>query len=242
MERANVVIAGGGIIGTSLAWALAERGVSDIVVVDLDLAGVYASSELNAGGARATWWQPVNIETCRATLEFFDRHAERFGFKQRGYLWLYSEPGLFEQALEKRELQNQEGLGVEILSPGEVGSRFPLLDRGLDEIVGATWSPLDGLVNPNAVRAEYRERAEALGVRFLNRHYINGVATERVSGRSGSFRRVAHLNVVETERGDPSDEAGRIREVLTTHRVPAACYSRSRTGSSCDGRGPTCSI
>ena len=76
--HANVLILGGGIIGTSLAAALATRGVKDVVVVDLDLAGVYASSELNAGGARATWWHPVNIETCSATLPFFAEHSERF--------------------------------------------------------------------------------------------------------------------------------------------------------------------
>ncbi len=54
-HRANVLIVGGGIIGSGIAWALASRGIDDIVVVDLDLAGLYASSELNAGGARATW-------------------------------------------------------------------------------------------------------------------------------------------------------------------------------------------
>ena len=78
MARADVLILGGGIIGASLAWSLARRGVAGVRVVDLDLAGVYASSELNAGGARATWWQPVNIESCRATLDFFrENHLVR---------------------------------------------------------------------------------------------------------------------------------------------------------------------
>ena len=94
-DRANILIVGGGIVGSGIAWALARRGVSDVVVVDLDLAGVYASSELNAGGARATWWQPVNIESCQATLEFFAEHREAFSFRQDGYLWLYADPTLF---------------------------------------------------------------------------------------------------------------------------------------------------
>ena len=91
-DRAGVLVVGGGVIGASVAWSLARRGVSDVRVVDLDLAGIYASSELNAGGARATWWQPVNIDACRVTLDFFREHADEFGFRQKGYLWLYGDP------------------------------------------------------------------------------------------------------------------------------------------------------
>ena len=65
-ERRGLLIAGGGVVGTALAWTLTVRGAKDVTVVDLDLAGVYASSELNAGGARATWWQTVNVEPCRS--------------------------------------------------------------------------------------------------------------------------------------------------------------------------------
>src|SRR5436309_1444967 len=110
------------------SWALAHRGARGVTVVDLDLAGLYASSELNAGGARATWWQPVNIDACRATLDFFAEHAEEFGFRRRGYLWLYDDADLHAQALEKRSLQNSRGLGVEALGVAEVAARFPVLD------------------------------------------------------------------------------------------------------------------
>jgi len=219
-ERADVLIVGGGVIGTSIAWALADRGVTGIVVVDLDLAGVYASSELNAGGVRATWWQPVNIESCRSTLDFFCAHASAFGFRDRGYLWLYSDPGLYAQAIEKRRIQNDRGLGVELLSTPELAERFPILDRGLEEIVGATFSPRDGLVNPNAVRAWYRSEAERLGVVFRNRHYVAGAVTQRVSGVAGSRRRVSAVDVIEVERGELADTGGMVQEILTTHRVP----------------------
>jgi FAD-dependent oxidoreductase domain-containing protein 1 len=226
-ERAQVLIVGGGIVGTSLAWALAERGVEEVAVVDLDLAGVYASSELNAGGARATWWQPVNIETCRATLDFFREHAEEFGFRPRGYLWLYDDAALWARALEKRRLQNAAGLAVDALAPADVGERFPLLDRALDELVGATFSPRDGLVNPNAVRAWYRREAEARGVRFLNRHFVTGVRTAlRAGPGSGARRRVVSVEAVEVARGDPADEGGAIRRILTTHHVPSAAVVR----------------
>ena len=219
-DSPDVLILGGGIVGTGIAWALAERGVSNVSVVDLDLGGVYASSELNAGGARATWWQPVNIESCRATLDFFAQHRSEFGFRENGYLWLYADRDLYARALEKRAIQNAHGLDVETLTPTEVRKRFPLLDRAMDEIVGATYSPHDGLVNPNAVRTWYRAEAERRGVRFLNRHYVAGVATGREAGAAGSLRRVKAVDVVEVQRGSPSDEAGTVRDILVTHRVP----------------------
>lgn len=216
-----MLILGGGIVGTALAWQLAERGVGDVWVADLDLAGVYASSELNAGGARATWWQRVNIETCRATLDFFRSHAQELGFRQHGYLWLYDDPSLLERARRVEPLQNELGLGIEMLPAGEVHARFPIVDRHLEELVGATFSPRDGLVNPNAVRRLYREGAEAGGVRFLDRDYVVGVRTALEAGAARPLRRIRSVEVVRVGRVDPADEAGRLCEVLTAHRVPA---------------------
>ena len=218
---ADVVIAGGGVIGTALAWALAERGVSGITVVDVDLAGLYASSELNAGGARATWWQAVNVETCLATLDFFRGHRDEFAFRELGYLWLYRDPELFRTACEKRVLQNRSGLGVALVAPAELTERFPVLDRELDDLCGATFSPRDGLVNPNAVRAFYRREAEGRGVRFLDRDYIVGVRTRLESGGAGTVRAIDGLDVVRLGEADPLDRGGVLRRCLTTHCVPA---------------------
>lgn len=232
MERVNVLIAGGGIIGSAMAYWLARRGVCDIHVIDLDLAGIYASSELNAGGARATWWQPVNIETCRMTLDFFRSERTLFGYRESGYLWLYDDPDRFEVARVKQDLQREAGLEVELLCPEAVADRFPILDRNLDELVGATWSPNDGLINPNAVRKYFRQAAEAMGVQFRNRHYVDGIVTERVQGITG-LRRVRAVDVIEVAGLDPTDDSGRLREILTTHRV-ASEYRVRETRVSCE--------
>jgi sarcosine oxidase subunit beta len=216
VDRTQVVIAGGGVIGSAIACALVERGVSDVCVIDLDLAGTYASSELNAGGARATWWQEVNITSCRDTIAFFRENAEAFSFRPWGYLWLYDDRDLFDRALARRDLQTLLGLDVEVLDPREVADRFPLLDRSMDELVGATFSPGDGLLNPNSVRRWYRDRAEAGGARFLNRHYVEGL--EIVEQSPGS-RRVAQVHVVELAKTDPTDEGRAIERALTQHRL-----------------------
>lgn len=228
--RVNVLVAGGGVIGSAVAWALAERGVRDILVVDLDLAGLYASSELNAGGARATWWQPVNVETCAMTLDFFRLHREELSFQERGYLWLHGDPTLFEIAREKQALQNRFGLEVEILTPAEVVARFPVLDGDPTRWIGATFSPRDGLVNPNAVRQWFRREAESLGVRFLNRHYVSGVSTAR---QPKSQRRVQWIEITEVAGHDPMDHEGSIREILTTH-VLSPDMARSRERIECE--------
>src|SRR5262247_4550888 len=98
MERAEVLIAGAGVIGSAIACALVERGVRDVCVADLDLVGRYASSELNAGGARATWWHEVNIAACRDSLAFFREHAEELSFRACGYLWLYADRARWARA------------------------------------------------------------------------------------------------------------------------------------------------
>jgi len=216
-ERVGVLVAGGGIIGSAIACALVERGVRDVCVVDLDLAGTYASSELNAGGVRATWWQEPNIATCRDTIAFFEANAAEISLRQRGYLWLYDDADRFARARERRELQARLGVRVDLLAPRDIAERFPLLDRNLDELVGATFSPRDGLVNPNAVRRLYRERASAGGAVFLNRHYVEGI---EVGEREPGLRRVERVQVVEVEKGDPADESGLVHRILTQHRVP----------------------
>jgi len=222
-ERPDVLVAGGGVVGSAIACALAERGVRNVCVVDLDLSGRYASSELNAGGARATWWQEVNAAGCRDTLAFFAAHAEELEFRRCGYLWLYDDAPLYAKARARHALQERLGLGVELLEPADVWPRWPLLDRHRDEIVGATFSPGDGLVNPNAVRRLYRRRAEAAGARFLNRHYVSGVETAE---QAPGVRRVAALHVLELEAPPPADEGRSVERVLTQHHVPPGAVAR----------------
>lgn len=182
MDAARTLVVGAGLAGSAVAMHLAEIGERDVVVVDPDLAGARSSSQLNAGGVRATWWRPVNVELCAATIDELARHREEVALRQRGYLWLHG-PGRWPEAVAHVALQNAHGREVELLTPGEVVRRFPFIDR-VDDLAGATFSPHDGLVDPNAVRELYRRRARAAGVVFVDRRVVTGVVRDgpRVSG------------------------------------------------------------
>ena len=196
---AETVIVGAGLAGSAVAMHLAEMGATDILVVDPDLAGARSSSELNAGGVRATWWQPVNVELCAATIDFLGEHRDAFDFREQGYLWLHGR-GRWEDAVAHVAMQNRHAREVELLSPAEVGRRWPVIDR-LDDIAGATFSPKDGLVSPNAVREHYRARARAAGVRFADRRMVARVR------RDG-----ARVEAVELVHLDDQEAAGRALE------------------------------
>jgi len=148
---------------------LAERGLKPLVV-DLDLSGRLSSSEKNAGGVRATWWQPVNIRLCRESIRYYESIADEIGFRQLGYLWLYDEQ-TWPQALEHLPLQRALGHPIEALTAGEVNRRVPEIDR-LDGIAGATFSPRDGLINSNLLKEHYRRRSRELGAEYLDRTFV----------------------------------------------------------------------
>src|SRR5579875_4198006 len=125
--REEALIVGAGIIGSALAMALGERGMS-CLVIDVDLAGRLSSSEKNAGGVRATWWQPVNIALCRASIRYYETIASEVGFRQKGYLWLY-DAETWPKALAHLEVQRSLDHPIETLSTREVHARVPEIDR-----------------------------------------------------------------------------------------------------------------
>lgn len=176
MDAARTLIVGAGLAGSATAMHLAALGEDGIVVVDPDLAGARSSSELNAGGVRATWWQPVNVELCAATIDVFAAHRDELGFREDGYLWLHG-PERLADALARLPMQNRLGREIEALTPGEVARRWPFIDQ-LDGVAGATFSPKDGLVSPNAVKEHYRARAREAGVRFVDRRLVTAVTRD----------------------------------------------------------------
>ena len=189
-ERAEVVVVGGGISGSSIAFHLAEAGVDVCLLERSELAS--GSTSRAAGGVRAQFSDPLNIQLGLRSLEAFERFEERPGaeidLEQVGYLFLLDRPEdipVFEAGVA---LQNELGLPSRVVSPEEAGEISPL--AGLDGVLAATFCPLDGTASPEAVVQGY-----AAGARRHGGTVVTGCAVTGVEVEAGDVR------AVETEQG-----------------------------------------
>ncbi|MEO5970457.1 MAG: FAD-binding oxidoreductase [Bdellovibrionia bacterium] len=173
IQQVETLIIGAGVIGSSVAMHLAKAGMTDIRVIDFDLEGSLSSSELNAGGVRATWVQPLNIQLSKASIDYFASVAEDVGYKACGYLWLHSS-SRFDAALKARETQVKMGWPVDVLDLAALKRHAPFIDK-TDGIAGAIFGPRDGLINPNLLKSHYRNLGRALGVIYDDRTLLRAV-------------------------------------------------------------------
>jgi sarcosine oxidase, subunit beta len=189
-SRAGVVVVGGGVIGTSIAFHLAEAGVANVVLIERDELGAGSTSKA-AGGVRAQFSDALNVQlgarSLRAFADFGARPGQQIDLRQVGYLFLLSrqqDVAAFERSIE---LQNRLGVPSRLIDPGEARRLSPPIDT--DGLLAAAFSPDDGLATPEAVVQGYAAGArrhgahlqtacELLDVR-LRGDTIQAVATSR---------------------------------------------------------------
>ena len=178
MHSVPLLIVGGGIAGASLACSLAERGKGNgVALADVDLWGKFSSSELNGGGVRCTFAEPINVKLSLASTWYYLQHSRKFDFRQRGYLWMYDDE-LWDQARSFLPVVKSFGLPVVELSQEELKSKFPIL-TDVSDLAGATFTPFDGRLSPHRLRMHYLDHAQAGGLQILDRSQV--VAIEGTS-------------------------------------------------------------
>ena len=167
MEKANVAIIGGGVMGTSTAYHLAKLGCKDVVLVEKkQLAS--GSTGLSAGGIRLQFSSEANIRISMESLLVFEHFAEEFeaeiDFRQHGYLFLATGPKDWAEFQANAAIQQRMGVPVRLLSPEEIGDMAPYLY--LDDVIGGTFCPRDGYADPYSVTMGFARQARRLGVRI----------------------------------------------------------------------------
>ena len=165
---ADVVIVGGGVIGTSIAFHLAEAGVRDVLLLER-AALASGSTSRAAGGVRAQFSDELNIRIAVRSIDAFARFGERPGWEidlhQVGYLFALTRTEHVEAFEQSVALQNRLGVPSRMLTPGEVGVLNPLIR--LDDVLAGAFCPLDGHATPEAVVQGYATGARAHGATLV---------------------------------------------------------------------------
>lgn len=172
----RIVIVGGGIIGASIAYHLTERGYTDVVIVEEHLVGEGATAYAT-GGIRRQFSTRVNVQLAQRSIPFWSQFEARTGapltFRQHGYLFLLSDPETYRGFQKSVALQRELGVTVETLGPDQVEDLFP--GTRTDDLLGATYTPLDGSASPADALAGYLKVARANGVLVEQRTTFRGL-------------------------------------------------------------------
>jgi sarcosine oxidase, subunit beta len=190
--RAEMVIVGGGVIGLAIAYNLARRGFTDIVILEKGYLASGASGR-NGGGIRQQWSTEVNIRLMQESVALCKDFASELGvniwFRQGGYLFLSRSPGETERLERNVKLQNRCGVPTRMLTPGDARDIVPELEVG--GFHAACYNPTDGILFPWPFLWGYAQGAMKLGARLHTFTTVKAIDVEKGGGYT-----------VRTDRGD----------------------------------------
>ena len=182
-ERAEVAIVGGGVMGLAIAYHLAKRGLTDVVVIERGYLAEGASGR-NGGGVRQQWSTEINIRLMQESVELCRRFAVDLGvnvwFRQGGYLFLARSDRELARLAKNIDLQNRCGVATRMLDPREANAIVPELD--VTGVVGAAYNPSDGILFPWPFLWGYARQAAAMGVKLFMQTPVGGIEPEPGGG------------------------------------------------------------
>jgi sarcosine oxidase subunit beta len=192
-ESADVVIVGGGIVGSSIAYHLAEAGCTDVLVLEREPHQGRGSTGKSMGGVRTQFSTELNIRLSLYSLDFFADFEEitgcPSGYRPQGYLFVASDEEHLAYLQNNYHLLLACGVkSVDLLSPRDALQLVPQMRA--DDILGGSFGSRDGFVDPYSVMTGFTLRAVDLGARLWKGVEVTGIL-EDVRGVAG----------VETTRG-----------------------------------------
>ncbi len=180
-ETADVVIIGSGIVGSSVAYHLAQAGCTNVLVIEREAHQGKGSTGKSMGGVRAQFSTPVNIQMSRYSIDFFSRFDDVVGhpadYRAHGYLFCATSESHLAYLRANRERQIALGVNnVEWVSPEEIQAIVPQLRT--DDILGGTFCPTDGFVDPHSVMMGFMLNARERGARLWLETQVTGIEVE----------------------------------------------------------------
>lgn len=199
MNSADVIIIGGGIVGSSIAYHLTEAGCCDVLVMERETHQGKGSTGKSMGGVRAQFATDINIHMSLYSIPFFASFDEVMGhpsgYRPQGYLFVANTAAHMDYLRENHRRQVEAGLkAARLLDARDVSHLAPQLRS--DDILGGSFCATDGFVDPYSVMTGFMGKAMERGVRLMrdtcvtgitvDARGVSGVATSRglVSGRA----------------------------------------------------------
>src|SRR5271156_1921015 len=178
MRTADVVLIGGGIVASSIAYHLAAAGCKDVLVIERETSQGKGSTGKSMGGVRAQFSTPVNIQMSLYSIPFYASFEERLGYpcdyRPQGYLFCATSEKHITYLRANYDKQVVMGLkNVRLVSGDEIRSLFPQL-RG-DDIVGGSFCSTDGFVDPYSAMIGFMTWASDHGATLWKNATVTGI-------------------------------------------------------------------
>ncbi len=198
--KSDIIIIGGGIMGSAAAYFLGIDGrAGAVTVIEPDPTYAKATTPAGAGGVRRLMCRPENIRMSQFSLDFYadfqvvmatEENPADIQFRRQGYLFLTSAGGV-DDLTRNFDTQSKEGVPAELLDVSALHARFPSV--GTDNVALACHSPEDGWIDPQAALIGFRKKAESLGVNFL-RDWVVGLETSKSAVTRAVLQSGNHLS------------------------------------------------
>src|SRR6202521_4291447 len=185
MQTADVVLIGGGIVGSSISYHLVAAGCKNVLVIERETAQGKGSTGKSMGGVRAQFSTPVNIQMSLYSIPFYASFEERLGYpcdyRPQGYLFCATNEKHKAYLSANYEKQVAMGLkNVRLVDGDEIRSQFPQL-RG-DDIVGGSFCSTDGFVDPYSAMIGFMTWASDHGATLWKNASVTGITRDVTGG------------------------------------------------------------
>ena len=179
MRTADVVLIGGGIVGSSIAYHLVAAGCKNVLVIERETAQGKGSTGKSMGGVRAQFSTPVNIQMSLYSIPFYASFEESLGYpcdyRPQGYLFCATSEKHMAYLRSNYEKQVAMGLkNVRLVAGDEIRGMFPLLRA--NDIVGGSFCSTDGFVDPNSAMIGFMTWAADRGATLWKNAPVTAIA------------------------------------------------------------------
>jgi sarcosine oxidase subunit beta len=181
LKSADVILIGGGIVGSSVAYHLTEAGCRNVLVIERESHQGKGSTGKSMGGVRAQFSTLASIRMSLYSIPFFSTFDEVMGlpsgYRPQGYLFVATQQRHMQYLRDNYARQVEAGLKqVQLLKPDDVIHLAPELRS--DDIIGGSFCATDGFVDPHSVMTGFMQKAMERGVSLLRNAEVTAIQTD----------------------------------------------------------------